>query len=245
MAEGFVSFHRKMLEWEWYTDVNVRALFTHLVMMANWKSKKWRGINIKRGQFITSHNHLAKQTGLSPQQVRTSINKLKLTGELTYKSTNKYSVITINNYDAYQTANKQDNTRVTNNQQASNKQLTTTNKDNKDNKDNKGELKPNPLRLTKNQIKALSAEFIVLTKDDIKAAMKECNSYMIISSKSYDNVGLFFRGWLKRVAGDKKKETMKNLRNDKLLKEIKHIKTDKELEVNKQKIAEIRKKVFR
>ena len=54
--------------------------------------------------------------------------------EITIKSTNKYSIITILNYESYQdeeiTTNNQTNNQLTNNQQATNKQLT-TNKNNK------------------------------------------------------------------------------------------------------------------
>ena len=67
-------------------------------------------------------------TGLSVQNVRTSLNKLKSTHEITSKTTNKYTYITINNFNDYQeTTNK-----LTNNQQTTNKQLTTTEEGKKD-----------------------------------------------------------------------------------------------------------------
>jgi len=37
-----------MLDWEWYDDINTKVLFIHLLIKANWKEKKWRGIKIKR-----------------------------------------------------------------------------------------------------------------------------------------------------------------------------------------------------
>ena len=132
----FVQFHRKFSEWEWYKNVNVRAVFQHLILMANWKDIKWQGINLKRGERLTSIKHLSEENGLSEQNIRTILKKLKSTGELTIKSTSKYSIISVTNYDKYQTTNKQTNKQLTNDQQTGNKRLTTDNKENKENKEN-------------------------------------------------------------------------------------------------------------
>lgn len=128
MKNGWIKIHYNLLNWEWYDDINTKTLFLHLLLMANWKDKKWHGILIKRGSFITSLGKLANQTGLSVQNVRTSLNKLKSTNEITSKTNNKYTYITINNFNDYQeTTNK-----LTNNQQTTNKQLTTTEERKKD-----------------------------------------------------------------------------------------------------------------
>jgi hypothetical protein len=107
-----------MLEWEWYNDVNTFRLFTHLLFKANWEDKKWCGVIVKRGEIITSLSTLAEQTGLTLQQVRTSISKLQSTNEITSKTTNKYSIISITNYNNYQDSNTQNNKQITNKQQA-------------------------------------------------------------------------------------------------------------------------------
>lgn len=117
---GFIKIHRKLLKWEWYSDLNVRVLFFHCLLKANHKSEKWQGIEIKAGQFVTSYEHLAKECGLSTQQTRTALNKLKLTGEITNKTTSRYSIITVNNWNLYQANNKQNNKQITNEQQTNN-----------------------------------------------------------------------------------------------------------------------------
>ena len=83
------------------------------------------GETIPRGSFVTSLDSLAKELGLSVQEIRTALKHLISTGELTSKSTNKYSIITVVNYEMYQQVNKQPNSPLTGNQQATNKQLTT------------------------------------------------------------------------------------------------------------------------
>lgn len=127
--QGFVCFHRKIHEWEWYTDSFTFHLFFHCISCANFTNKKWRGVEIKRGQFITGRKKLSVETGLSEQQVRTCLKRLKSTNELTIETTTSYSIITVNNYDEYQFLLKNQPTK----QQSNNQRLTTTNNDNKDN----------------------------------------------------------------------------------------------------------------
>jgi hypothetical protein len=66
--------------------------------------------------------------------VRTALDKLKSTCEITVKSTSTYTLITLTNYNVYQDKvnlsntvnNTQDNNQVTNEQQTDNKRATTT-----------------------------------------------------------------------------------------------------------------------
>ena len=125
--EGWVSFHRKIKEWEWYTDGNTFRLFFHLVLEANHQDRKWRGQLIKRGQLITGRKELSKQLNMSEQQIRTSFNKLKSTNEITSKSTNKFTLVTVVNYDLYQSEEGRSTNKSPTNQPTSNQQVTTNN----------------------------------------------------------------------------------------------------------------------
>ena len=136
MSEGWIKLHRQFLNWEWYSNANVKILFLHFLLLANHDEKSWQGIKIKAGQFITSIENLSSQTGLTKQKVRTAIEKLKLTNEITHETTSKYSMITLKNWDKYQTNNTQDNKQITNEQQTNNKQIT-TNKNDKNDKNDK------------------------------------------------------------------------------------------------------------
>lgn len=120
---GFISIHRKMLDWEWFKDINTCYLFYYFLLKANWTDGKFRGISVNRGSFITSLQHISVETGLSIQQIRTSIEKLKVTNEITCKATNKYTLISVVKYNDYQDSfekiNKQNNTQS--NKRATNK----------------------------------------------------------------------------------------------------------------------------
>jgi hypothetical protein len=120
--ESWIKLFRKIREWEWYQDGNTFRLFLELILTANIEDKKWRGVDVKRGQIITGRIKLSKILGVSEQSIRTSLTKLKSTNELTIKSTNKYTLITINNYNLYQ----QLTNKSTNEQPTTNQQLTTT-----------------------------------------------------------------------------------------------------------------------
>ena len=141
-SNGWIKLHRDFTKFEWYQDANTMRLFLHLLITANHKKVKWQGNIIGRGQLITSHGNLANGLGLSIQNVRTSLLKLKKSENLTIKSTSKFTMISICNYDTYQSDDSPTNTpanrRLTDDQQTTNKPLT-TNKNDKNEKNEKEE----------------------------------------------------------------------------------------------------------
>lgn len=126
MDNTWVKNFRKIKEWEWYKKPNMAHLFQHLIREANHKNKSWQGISIKRGQLITGLHSLSAETGLTISQIRTCLKNLEKSGELTNKSTNKYRILTICNYEIYQNQNevidKQDNKQIASKSQADDKQ---------------------------------------------------------------------------------------------------------------------------
>lgn len=144
MSSGWVKFHRKIEEWEWYSDTNTFRLFFHLVLKANHKDNRWKGVEVKRGQFITSLDTLSSELNLSIQQIRTSMNKLKSTGEITINSTNKFSLVTIENYALYQSSEEDSTSKLTNEQ--TNEQQPINNKQELKNK-KKSNISPNDVEI--------------------------------------------------------------------------------------------------
>lgn len=125
-SNGFIKLFRNFKNWEWYSDANTMRVFLHCILSANYTTKKWKGQIIPAGSFITGRLKLAQELKLTEQQIRTALNHLKSTNELTIKSTSQYSIITVNNWFKFQVIDQQFNQQVTNEQPTDNQQVTTT-----------------------------------------------------------------------------------------------------------------------
>jgi hypothetical protein len=106
----WVKLYEKFTEWEWHDVPEMVSLFFHLLVMAQHEDYKYHGKVIKRGQLVTSIRKLAKLTGISFQSVRTCLGRLELTHEITQLSTHRNTLITICNYDVYQSKPSETNT---------------------------------------------------------------------------------------------------------------------------------------
>lgn len=215
MAEAFIKLHRKMTEWEWYKDTNTFVLFIHCLLIANWKDGRFMGQIIPRGSFVSSYAQLAEQTNLSVQNVRTAINHLKLTGELTVKSHTKFSVFTVNNYCQYQDDNRQPNKQLTDNQQTTNKQLTTIEeyKEKKEEKEVKniyGEYRH--VRLSQKEHERLVNDF---GEAETHEAIKFLDEYKEMKGYKCKNDNLAMRKWVFDAV--KKEKQRKGGTNDRVL----------------------------
>lgn len=135
---GFIKIDKKILEWEWYKDEHTKNLFLHCLLKANSKDERFKGIVIKRGQFIASLSNLSDELFLSVNELRTSIKHLKSTGEITVKTYPKFSVFTVVNYDLYQgeshTESQASHRQVTGKSQVSHRLLAATEKEKEDKK---------------------------------------------------------------------------------------------------------------
>lgn len=99
---GYIKLDRRILSWQWFKNINVAHLWIYILERANYEDQLWNGITVSRGSFITSINKLSEDTGLSVSEVRTCINKLISTNEITKKSTKEFTIISVVKYDEYQ-----------------------------------------------------------------------------------------------------------------------------------------------
>lgn len=83
-------------------------------------------VNLEIGQFVFGRQAASRETGLSEQTIRTLLKffSSSIEQKLTIKTTNKFSVITVNKFDIYigktKQANQLTNQRLTSNQPATN-----------------------------------------------------------------------------------------------------------------------------
>lgn len=103
MEKGtFIKLDRGIQGWRWYTNANTFRVFLHILMNANIAPCGFEGITINRGEMATSYDKIANTLKLTKNQIRTAIDHLKSTGEITLKKYSKFQVITVVNYNQYQ-----------------------------------------------------------------------------------------------------------------------------------------------
>lgn len=120
MSEGFIKIYRSMEKWQWKDIPEMVALWVEILLKANFAEREYHGETFEAGSFPTSIEKLAAATGLTSRTVRTCLDRFRKTGEISVKSTNKGTKITVINWALYQGCDEE----VTNDRQASDKQPT-------------------------------------------------------------------------------------------------------------------------
>ena len=125
----YIKVFRKLLRWGWYGDTNTFRVFMHILLTANYTPKEYKGEMIGAGECIFGRKAWSEKLGLSEQQIRTAINHLKSTNEITTKSTNKFTIIHVEKWEFWQFFEGDPTNEPTNDyaneQPTSNQQLTT------------------------------------------------------------------------------------------------------------------------
>lgn len=106
MNSGFIVLWRKFLDTAFYKDSFAVHLAIHLIMQANHESKKFtfnrKEEILERGQLLTGRKALSSQTGISESTITHKLALFENIGFLTRKTNNKFSILTICNYNRYQ-----------------------------------------------------------------------------------------------------------------------------------------------
>ena len=106
----YIKLFRKFKNWQWYKDPVTKSLFIHFLIEARWADTNMYGVAVKKGQLLTTEKDLEEELGLTRQQIRTGMNHLIATKEITKVptkvstkgATNRMSLITVENYGLYQ-----------------------------------------------------------------------------------------------------------------------------------------------
>ena len=129
---GWIKVDRSILDWEWYTDINTFKLFLHLQLICNIvPQKRMLGYTLDPGQVITTLPRLAAETGLTLQEVRTALKHLESSGDVSQKVTNKFRLITLENWAFSQGHENAANRQITDQQQTINRPTTGVKKEDK------------------------------------------------------------------------------------------------------------------
>ncbi|BET22331.1 hypothetical protein [Solobacterium moorei] len=103
MKQGFIKIDRQILEWRYHDCYYAFTIWMHVLLLANWTDGYFKGRKVKRGELITSINNLMLVTGIkSDNTIRKWLKIFENEKMITLKSTNKYTHISIVNYDKFQ-----------------------------------------------------------------------------------------------------------------------------------------------
>lgn len=105
---GWVKVYRSFINhWLWDDEPYTKSqAFLWMLLKANHKPNKFpfgnEIIECKRGEFITSQLKLSEKFKWNREQIRAFLNHLQTDQMIHQQTTNKYTKITICNYDTYQ-----------------------------------------------------------------------------------------------------------------------------------------------
>ena len=99
---GYVKVDRKMLESDLIHEPVTFTVFMYLLLSANYREGEYNGQQIHRGEAVVSYPRIASATGVTERQARTALSKLVKSGRVSVRRYPKFSVVTLLNYDKYQ-----------------------------------------------------------------------------------------------------------------------------------------------
>lgn len=149
--QGWISLHREIVEKAIWTESTPeqKVILITLLLLANHKEKEWEWkgdrYKAKPGQFVTSLNSIAQKSGkdVTVKKVRTALEKFEKYGFLANESTNKNRLITIVNWEVYQSLENKRASKKAGIGQAEGRQRATNNNDNNVNNENNKESTSN------------------------------------------------------------------------------------------------------
>lgn len=94
-------FDENTIHFDWFNEYQTRHLWIYLLLKANTEPVAFKSTVIDKGELMVTVSNLSTATGLTVSQVRTALEKLANSNCITVKTTNKYSVIIITDYDLY------------------------------------------------------------------------------------------------------------------------------------------------
>lgn len=98
----FIKIDRNIVKWRWYTEPNTLRVFLHLLLNANTAARRWGNITLQRGELATSISGISADLGLSYNTTKKAIRNLQSTNEISVAHHPHCTVITIENYNKYQ-----------------------------------------------------------------------------------------------------------------------------------------------
>lgn len=102
MNEGWIKVFRSLPAWRWYKDGNTKSLYLHLLLNACIRPTPFMDFVLQPGEFVSTVRALAYELNMSDKAVRVAMNHLIATNDMAIKTTNKYTIFSVQNWEKYQ-----------------------------------------------------------------------------------------------------------------------------------------------
>ena len=123
--DGWLKLYRSILDSAVFQDAEILKVWIWLLCNVAFEQHDTicygKVIHLKPGQIATGRKKIAQCTDLNENKVYRALNALKSLGNIEIKATNRYSIITIVNWDKYQ----EENYKRTSSEQQTNSKTTT------------------------------------------------------------------------------------------------------------------------
>ena len=102
--DGWIKLYRKFKLWGWYQNSNIKSVFIHCLISANFTDGEYEGEMIPRGSFIASYGNMAAELGIPKTTLYRCLKQLSESGEIEISKilNGKSTVFTVKNYAYYQ-----------------------------------------------------------------------------------------------------------------------------------------------
>ena len=188
--KGWIKVHREWLDkaiWKCSTKEQ-KIILIVLLMLASHKENEWewngKKFTVKPGQFVTSAKSIMEKCGegISRQNIRTALVKFEKYDFLTIQSTKQGILVTIVNWELYQSVEGELTKELTNSQPTGNQQVTTIKNDEKEKKDIYGDF--SNVRLSRDEYEKLVNAYSEKTTKDF---IEKLDAYIASTGKKYKN----------------------------------------------------------
>ena len=123
MYRGYVKVYRKSLDKGWVRNHKLWSVWTYCLMKATHKKTEtiigMRVVKLEPGQFIFGLKVASKDLDIPKTTIYRILKFLSSEGNLSIKSENKFSIITIMNWECYQDTRNQNGKQVENKRKTS------------------------------------------------------------------------------------------------------------------------------
>ncbi|MBQ5778849.1 MAG: hypothetical protein IIW13_02545 [Paludibacteraceae bacterium] len=111
--DGYIKIFRQIKDWAHFQEPSVLLVWLWLLVSVNFKDGYFHGKLVKKGEIITSFRKISEETGLSINTIRSCLDKLKMSGEISQKKSensqiSQYTHIVVNQFVKYQSVSMVD-----------------------------------------------------------------------------------------------------------------------------------------